>query len=145
MLINYKSTMLFLNLYQLNIITQSLHVYLYFTPIKLTTISFKLEFEVILSCVLLSYPPFWFNLLIAVILMMRIVLIISQFSGKVLEVFLVECKGNILCMSNPKGPLRPDGPFMMENAQCIRGTLTHQEQIWSDRIVRAWTNFAIYG
>ena len=58
---------------------------------------------------------------------------------------VADCKLDVACLADPEGPLRPGGPFMMENDQCVRGSLTHQEQIWSDRIVRAWTNFAIYG
>ncbi len=37
----------------------------------------------------------------------------------------------------------PDSDFMLEWKQCFTGELTDEEQVWSDRIVRAWTNFAI--
>ena len=37
-----------------------------------------------------------------------------------------------------------DSEFMMEWGQCLTGELTQEEQEWSDKIVRAWTNFAIH-
>ena len=39
----------------------------------------------------------------------------------------------------------PDSAFKAEWRDCIFGELTPEEEILSDRIVRAWTNFAIYG
>ncbi len=65
--------------------------------------------------------------------------------GAVLENVIIECGLNLTCMAQPDGPMRPDGRFMRENGECVLGYLTEQEQVWSDRIVRAWTNFAIHG
>ena len=39
----------------------------------------------------------------------------------------------------------PDSAFKAEWGDCLFGTLNHEEQIWSDRIVKAWTNFATFG
>ena len=39
----------------------------------------------------------------------------------------------------------PDSKFKQEWGDCLFGELTPEEEILSDRIVRAWTNFAING
>ena len=39
----------------------------------------------------------------------------------------------------------PGSDFKEEWGECISGELTPEEEILSDRIVRAWTNYAIYG
>ena len=39
----------------------------------------------------------------------------------------------------------PEGSFKKEWGQCITGTLTEEELVWSDRLVRTWTNFARTG
>lgn len=40
---------------------------------------------------------------------------------------------------------KPDGPFKTEWGQCFTGSLTAEEEVWSDRIVKMWTNFAKTG
>ena len=52
------------------------------------------------------------------------------------------------CTDSGQGPLcftRPGSDFKEEWGECITGELTPEEEILSDRIVRAWTNYAIYG
>ena len=52
------------------------------------------------------------------------------------------------CIESGQGPLcftRPGNGFLDEWGECIYGKLTPEEEILSDRIVRAWTNYAIYG
>ena len=52
------------------------------------------------------------------------------------------------CTDNGQGPLcitRPGSDFKEEWGECISGELTPEEEILSDRMVRAWTNYAIYG
>ena len=39
----------------------------------------------------------------------------------------------------------PDSDFMLKHGECVNGALTPQEQIWSDNILKTWTNFAIHG
>ena len=39
----------------------------------------------------------------------------------------------------------PDSEFMLKHGECVIGSLTAQEQEWSDRILKTWTNFAIHG
>ena len=39
----------------------------------------------------------------------------------------------------------PDSAFRKEWDECIYSYLTEQEQEWSDKLVKAWTNFAYYG
>lgn len=49
---------------------------------------------------------------------------------------------------HPSGRLcfaEPDSDFKREWRDCIFGELTPEEEVLSDRIVRAWTNFAING
>ena len=50
-----------------------------------------------------------------------------------------------VCMQNPECYGRPESNIMTKYADCLDGSLTDEEVIWSDRIVKAWTNFAIYG
>ena len=54
----------------------------------------------------------------------------------VLEVGIVEATN---CVTDPQGK------FKQDYGECIFGSLTEAEAITSDAIVRAWTNFAIYG
>ena len=52
------------------------------------------------------------------------------------------------CTDAGQGPLcftLPGSDFKEEWGECISGELTPEEEILSDRIVRAWTNFAVYG
>ena len=52
------------------------------------------------------------------------------------------------CTDAGQGPLcftLPGSDFKEEWGECISGELTPEEEILSDRIVRAWTNYAIYG
>ncbi|TRY73092.1 hypothetical protein TCAL_02196 [Tigriopus californicus] len=46
------------------------------------------------------------------------------------------------CISDLIDPL---GPFKAEWGQCFTGKLTQEEEVWSDRIVKMWTNFAKTG
>ena len=39
----------------------------------------------------------------------------------------------------------PDGAFKREYGECLFGELTPEEELTSDRMVRAWTNFAYHG
>ena len=39
----------------------------------------------------------------------------------------------------------PQGKFKQDYGECIFGTLSEAEAKTSDAMVRAWTNFAIYG
>eukprot|EP00095_Tigriopus_kingsejongensis_P005622 maker-scaffold335_size202896-snap-gene-1.19 protein:Tk05622 transcript:maker-scaffold335_size202896-snap-gene-1.19-mRNA-1 annotation:"hypothetical protein DAPPUDRAFT_240263" len=39
----------------------------------------------------------------------------------------------------------PNGPFKAEWGECITGRLTAEEEVWSNRIVRMWTDFARTG
>ncbi len=39
----------------------------------------------------------------------------------------------------------PEGNFKQEWAECIDGRLLPDEQVVSDAMVKAWSNFAIYG
>ena len=39
----------------------------------------------------------------------------------------------------------PEGEFKSNYGECIFGTLNEQEARTSDAMVKAWTNFAIYG
>ena len=39
----------------------------------------------------------------------------------------------------------PEGDFKREFGECITGNLTPEETVWSDRLVRTWTNFARTG
>lgn len=39
----------------------------------------------------------------------------------------------------------PNSPFKQNYGECIFGTLTDSESKTSDAMVKAWTNFAIYG
>lgn len=53
-------------------------------------------------------------------------------------------------ISDPLNPdfsclLDPEGDFKREWNECIKGELTAEEQVWSNRLVKAWTNFAKYG
>ncbi len=52
---------------------------------------------------------------------------------------MVECDLDVPCISDSSNV------FMTEYADCLTGELNDVEQVWSDRIVRAWTNFAIHG
>ena len=54
----------------------------------------------------------------------------------VLEVGIAEATN---CVTDPQGK------FKQDYGECIFGSLTEAEAITSDAIVRAWTNFAIYG
>ncbi len=39
----------------------------------------------------------------------------------------------------------PNSNIMTKYGECLNGSLTLEEEVLSDRIVRAWTNFAIHG
>ena len=52
---------------------------------------------------------------------------------------MLECRLDIACIADP------DSAFMAEWGECVTGELNEQEQVWSDEVVRAWTNFAAYG
>ena len=54
----------------------------------------------------------------------------------VLEVGIV---GATNCVTDPQGK------FKQDYGECIFGTLSEAEAKTSDAMVRAWTNFAIYG
>ena len=51
-----------------------------------------------------------------------------------------------LCpITDPLCVIHEGSDFKKEWGECITGELTQEEQVWSDRIVKAWTNFAIHG
>ncbi len=52
---------------------------------------------------------------------------------------LIDCERDINCV------LEPEGDFMPEWGQCLLGELTPEEQVWSDKLVKAWTNFIVHG
>ena len=39
----------------------------------------------------------------------------------------------------------PETDFMKKHGECVIGALTPEEQVWSDNILKTWTNFAIHG
>ena len=39
----------------------------------------------------------------------------------------------------------PETDFMKKHGECVIGALTQEEQVWSDNILKTWTNFAIHG
>ena len=39
----------------------------------------------------------------------------------------------------------PNSEFKKEYGECLNGALTPEEEIYSDRMVKAWTNFARTG
>jgi hypothetical protein len=39
----------------------------------------------------------------------------------------------------------PDSAYKAEWSDCLFGDLTDEEQVWSNKIVKAWTNFAVHG
>ena len=49
------------------------------------------------------------------------------------------------CQFHPECYANPNSNIMKNYAECLNGSLTEEEEIWSDRIVKAWTNFAIHG
>ena len=59
--------------------------------------------------------------------------------GAINECFNTDDPNGRLCFAYP------DSKFKQEWGDCIFGELTPEEEILSDRIVRAWTNFAIHG
>ena len=59
--------------------------------------------------------------------------------GAINECFNTDDPNGRLCFAYP------DSKFKQEWGDCIFGELTPEEEILSDRIVRAWTNFAING
>ena len=52
---------------------------------------------------------------------------------------MTECELDTDCIA------QPDNAFMLQYGECLTGELTEEEKVWSDKMVRAWTNFAIYG
>ncbi len=52
---------------------------------------------------------------------------------------MLVCDLDVACVADP------DSAFMREWGECVTGELNQEEQVWSDHIVRAWTNFAATG
>jgi len=48
-------------------------------------------------------------------------------------------------LKNPKGPLGKHGQFLKDHSECLFGYLTKEEEVLADKMVTAWTNFAIHG
>ncbi len=52
---------------------------------------------------------------------------------------MVDCGFDVDCVADPTNDL------MVEYRECFTAELNPEEQVWSDRILRAWTNFVIHG
>ncbi len=52
---------------------------------------------------------------------------------------MVDCGFDVDCVADPTNDL------MVEYRECFTAELNQEEQVWSDRILRAWTNFVIHG
>ncbi len=52
---------------------------------------------------------------------------------------MIECDLDLTCIAER------DSDLMTEYYECFTGSLTAEEEVWSERIIRAWTNFAATG
>ena len=62
-----------------------------------------------------------------------------------LSTAFLKCVSNVGLAEAANCVTDPNGEFKTNHGECIFGTLTEEEALTSDAMVKAWTNFAIYG
>ena len=62
-----------------------------------------------------------------------------------LSTAFLKCVSNVGLAEAANCVTDPNGEFKRNHGECIFGTLTEEEALTSDAMVKAWTNFAIHG